>query len=336
MEKNFGNPYPIKVFVFGNDTTLGSKIANYLQTESGKFSIVSFSDCERMPHQTETVRGLDVFLILTSQNGPVIDKWLIDYLRFVRAIKSGHPHRITVVLPKFPHQRADVQNYKLRQPKLSNFYADLLKTAGADYIITCKLHNPASCTDDPPMDNVDTTFLIVDKIIEKFPDFSKLIVAATDLSGGKYFSRKVSNKLKVPLIITEKDRDPVTNESETIKVYSYGEISEERTNIVFIDDIISTFRSMFGAEKAVGEKYPFVTDYYAAATHPDFSEETAQNIINSRFKEVWITDTVPITEQILKMLHKSGKEIFLISVAKLLAKVIDNVHNGVQISDLWG
>jgi ribose-phosphate pyrophosphokinase len=329
------NPYPIKVFVFGNDVSLGGKIASHLLLDPAKFNIVNFSDGERVPHQTETVRGYDVFLILTSQNGSEIDRWLIDYLRFVRAIKNGRPYRITVVLPKFPHQRADVQNYKLRQPKLSNFYADLLKSAGADYIITCKLHNPASCTDDPPMDNVDTTFLIVDKIIEKFPDLSKIIVAATDLSGGKFFSRKVSDKLKVPLIITDKERDPVTNKSQAIKVYAYGDISTDRTSVVFIDDIISTFGSMKDAENALSNKYPFVTDFYSAATHADFCSETIEKIESSKFKEIWIMDTVPVNEVFIQKIKIIKKEIVIISVAKLLAKVIDNVHNGVPISELW-
>ncbi|MFA6325025.1 MAG: ribose-phosphate diphosphokinase [Candidatus Paceibacterota bacterium] len=333
--ENLINPYPIKMFVFGNDTNLGNKIASYLQTTPAEYEIVVFPDMERIPHQTETVRGLDVFIILTSQNGEEIDKWLIDYLRFIYAIKSGSPHRITVVLPKSVHQRADVKNYKLRQPRLTSFYPDLMKTAGADYIITCKLHNPASCTMNPPMDNTDTTFLIVDKIIENFPDLSKIIIAATDLSGGKYFSRKVSNKLQVPLIITDKERNPITNESSAIKVYSYGEISEERTKVVFIDDIISTFGSMSDAADALKEKFSFITDFYAAATHADFTKKTCENIIKSKFKEVWITDTVPVKQAYLEEIKENGKEVVVISVAKLLAKVIDNVHNGRQISLLW-
>jgi len=329
------NPYPIKIFIVGNNDELGNKITAHLNTSPAGHAVVFFSDGERILHQTETVRGVDVVSIFTSQNGPQIDRWLMDYLRFVRAIKYGIPHRITVVIPKFPHQRADVQNYELRQPKLSDFYANLLKESGADYIITCKLHNPASCTSDPPMDNVDTTFLIVDKIIEKFPDLSKIIIAATDLSGGKYFSRKVADKLMVPLIITDKERDKVTGKTKSIKVYSYGEISEERTKIVFIDDIISTFGSMNGAADAVSDKYPFITDYYAAATHADFSEETCENIVSSKFKEIWITDTVPVSDLFVKKITESNKSVVVISVAKLLAKVIDNVHNSIPISDLW-
>jgi phosphoribosylpyrophosphate synthetase len=185
------------------------------------------------------------------------------------------------------------------------------------------------------MDNVDTTFLIVDKIIEKFPDLSKIIIAATDLSGGKFFSRKVSDKLKVPLIITDKERDPVTGKTKSIKVYSYGEISEERTKIVFIDDIISTFGSMNGAADAVRVKYHFITDFYAAATHADFSIQTCENIIKSKFKEIWITDTVPVSDVFIKDIRDSGKDVVIISVAKLIAKVIDNVHNSIPISDLW-
>ena len=57
--------------------------------------------------------------------------------------------------------------------------------------------------------------------------------------------------------------------------------------------------------------------------------------MNSRFSEIFVTNTVPIREEILMKAEKVGKKIKIISVAKLIAQTIDNLHNGHSVSDLW-
>ncbi len=334
MNGKSNNPYPKKVFVFGNNTKLGEEVAIALEDTLSSYDIKIFKDGERLPHQIETVRSCDVFIVFTSQNGSETGKWLMDYLRFVRAIKMGHPHRITVILPKLPHQRQDVANHKLREPKMSDFYPDLLKAAGADYIIVCKLHNPASCTSVPPMDNVDTTFLIVNYIRENFPDLSKVAIASGDMGGAKY-ARSIADKFDTPLIITDKERDSVSGKTKVMKVYTYGEISQQIDTVIFVDDIISTFGTLGKGAEALSKQHPGITEFYAAATHADFCEETLHNVIDSKFKEVWVTDTVPVHNSFISGLNNYGKKIVFISVAKLIAKVIDNVHDGQPISALW-
>lgn len=331
---NSNNPYPMKVFVFGSDAKLGNEIIKLLEQTPAGHETKYFPDGERIPHQTETVRGCDVFIIFNGLNGLEIDRWLIDYLRFVRAVKRGHPYRITVILPKKPHQRADVANQKKREPKMSDFYPDLLKTAGADYIIVCRLHNPASCTSDPPMDNVDTTFLINRRIREMFPDLSSLAIAAGDMGGSKY-AREVANKLGVPLIIVDKNRDKNSGETKVMKIYTEGDISQKIKIVVFVDDLMSTFGTLQQGADELSRQYPHITDFYGAATHPDFGEKTLNNIINSKFKEIWITDSVPVKDEFVREVELSGKKVFFISVANVLARVIDNVHDSKPISSLW-
>ena len=125
---NLNIPYPKKVFVFGRDTSLGEKIAKLLEVIPTDHDTVCFPDGERLSHQTKTVRDNDVYIIFTSLNGNETDRWFVDYLRFVRSIKHGQPHKITVVMPKLIQQRQDVENRHLRQPKMSDFFPDLLKT----------------------------------------------------------------------------------------------------------------------------------------------------------------------------------------------------------------
>ena len=174
----------------------------------------------------------------------------------------------------------------------------------------------------------------MEKIQEEFTDLSRLAIATGDISGSKY-GRYVSSKFDVPLIIVDKQRDTKSGETKAIKVYTQGEVSRHIDTVIFVDDIMSTFGTMKKAADALSDQYPWITEYYAAATHPDFGKETLSNIVKSKFKEIWITDTVPIKDSFLFDLNQHKKKVVVISVAKLLATVIDNVHDGKPISALW-
>lgn len=332
---NLNLPYPVQVFVFGEDTSLGTEIASLLRVIPASFEIKSFANGERIPHQIETVRGRDVYIIVTSLCGPNMDRWMIDYLRFVWSIKNGQPHKITVVMPKLPHQRQDEENRELREPKMSDLFPKLLQTAGMDCMVVCKLHNPASCTTDPPMENLHTTWIIMEGIKSKF-NLDEIVIATADMGGSKY-ARKIAERLSVPLVIVDKSRDTRTGKTSTMNVFSQGEISEKINTVVFVDDIISTFNSMQQAADALSEKLPSITNYFAIVTHADFDvcNETSDNIIHSRFSEICVTNSVPVREEFKNILKENGKKISIISVAKLFAQAIDNLHNGSSVSALW-
>jgi len=332
--KNLDIPYPKQIFVFGRDTNLGEKIASLLEVTPSDHNTVCFPDGERIPHQTKTVRDNDVYIIFTSLNGEETDKWFVDYLRFVRSVKRGQPHKITVVMPKLVQQRQDVENRHLRQPKMSDFFPELLKTVGADRLVVCKLHNPASCTANPPMENLDTTKLIIDEIKAKFINPANVVIASGDMGGSKY-ARKIAEELRVPLIITDKDRDPRTGKTRAMKVYIQGEVSEKIDTAIFVDDLISTFGSLKRAADALSKEYSHIKNYYAIATHADFGGETLKNMTDSKFSSIWVTDTVPVTTDFVKKIKKAKRNFVIISVAKLIAQTIDNLHNGDSVSDLW-
>ncbi len=330
---NLNLPYPVQIFVFGDNTNLGKEITSLLEIKPSNYVVQSFSNGERIPHQRETVRGRDVYIIATNINGEQMDRWALDCLRFVWSIKNGQPHKITVITPKLIHQRQDEEDRELRQPKMSDLYPKLLKAAGMDSMVVCKLHNPASCTTDPPMENLHTTWIILEEIRKNF-DLSKIVIASADMGGSKY-ARKIAEKLSVPLIIVDKKRDTRTGETNVMNVFSEGEISENIDSVVFVDDIISTFTSLRNASDSLAQKVHQIKKFFAVVTHPDFSTDTINNIVNSRFSEIFVTNTVPIREEILMKAEKVGKKIKIISVAKLIAQTIDNLHNGHSVSDLW-
>lgn len=338
------SPYPIQIFVFGDDQTLGMGIAHLLKIKPATHTIKKFPDGERLPYQTETVRDRDVYIIFTSQNGDKMDSHLIDYLRFVRAVREGQPYRITIILPKLPHQRQEVENRELRQPVLSDLFPELFQTAGANRIIVCRLHNPASRTRNPPMENLGTDLLIEREIRKRFRNLSKVALAAADM-GGAGNVRTIARGLGgLPIIIVEKNRDKETNKSSPMLVFTDGSINKEIHTVIFIDDLISTFGTMSRAAQAVADKYPQIKSFKAFATHPDFiapethataKDYTAPNIAGSKFDTIFVTDTVPITKNFLAEMDTAKKKLVHISMATLIAQTIDNLHNGKSVSSLW-
>lgn len=331
--KNLNLPYPVQIFVFGYDKSLGEEIAKLSKVKIANHKITCFSNCERIPHQIETVRGRDVYIIFTSLNGEETDKWALDYLRFVYSVKNGQPHKITVIMPKLIHQRQDKENRDLRQPKLSDLFPKLLKTAGMNYMVVCKLHNDASCTTDPPMENLPTTRIIIESISLKF-DLSKIVVASADIGGAKY-ARKIAEELRAPLIIVDKDRDQGIEKTKTLDVFTKGEISKKIDTVIFVDDITATFGSISDAADAVHEKHSQIVNFVGVTTHFDGNKSTITKIINSRIKVLIITNTVPISNEFLSILKNSGVNVIIPSVAKLIAQTINNLHNGQSISALW-
>jgi ribose-phosphate pyrophosphokinase len=90
------------------------------------------------------------------------------------------------------------------------------------------------------------------------------------------------------------------------------------------DDMIDTAGSVFAAKKAL-EKHGAKKDVYLAATHAVFSAPAIERLKEAKFKEVVVTDTIPINENIFKGLK-------VLSVAKLLADIIMNVHEGKSVT----
>ncbi len=344
---NFVSPYPRQIFVFGHDQRLGNEIAKLLKLTPAGWTMKKLPDGERIPHQTETVRDHDVFVIFDSQHGDEQDYWYMNYLRFIRALKDGSPNRITVVLPKLLHQRQEVENSDQREPELATLFPEFAEVAGADRMIVCRIHNPAAITRKPKMNNVPTDILLAEEIEKRHPDLSGIAIASADI-GGAAKARETAGCLGgLPVIIVEKNRNAVTNESKPMLVfYDPGSITEDIHTVIFVDDLMSTFNTCKRAADAVAEQFSHIKNYKAVATHADFiipethsdiepGKNTLENIINSRFDSIWVTNTVPVSEKTIQTIQAAGKELHVISVALGIAQTIDNMHNGASVSELW-
>ncbi|MCL4278584.1 MAG: ribose-phosphate diphosphokinase, partial [Ignavibacteriaceae bacterium] len=124
------------IFAGASNSPLAKKIASRVGKPLGLIELKRFSDGEIWVKFGENIRGLDIFLI-QSTNPPADN--LMELLIMIDAAKRASAKNITAVIPYFGYARQDRKD----QPRVAitaKLIANLLTVAGADRIITMDLH----------------------------------------------------------------------------------------------------------------------------------------------------------------------------------------------------
>ena len=116
---------------------LAEQVAKELGVDLVDTQAYDFANGEIFVRFEESVRGCDAF-VLQSHTEP-INKWLMEQLIMIDALKRASAKRITVIVPFYPYARQD-KKHRGREPISARLVADLFKTAGADRIMTVDLH----------------------------------------------------------------------------------------------------------------------------------------------------------------------------------------------------
>jgi ribose-phosphate pyrophosphokinase len=204
-----------------------------------------------------------------------------------------------------------------------------LQVAGANRIVVLQLHNPSSYNAHPstiPMVNVDTNDLLIQHIRSKKFDLNKFKIVAPDL-GAAPSCRKLAQKLGIPgnIIVINKFRDPKkTNHNEVMEVIG----DPKGYHCIIPDDMADTCGTAVKCLDTL--KANGAGDVYFFSTHAVLSGGAVDRLNNADFKSVWFTDTC-----IDENSRKSIKNLEIIPVSKLIAQVIDNLHNGDSVTELW-
>jgi len=326
------NPYPLKLFGNGSGThqNLALKIAKLLKTKLDSFYYKIFSNGEFLVHHTESVRDRDVYIISQPRFG---EKEKLSYdldecESLILALKQGEPFRVTVVIPCLPYARQD-KSSNHREPILAQKIPMRLQMAGAHRIVVLKLHNPSSYNAHAltiPMVDVNTDSLILNHIRSKKFNLSKFKIVAPDL-GAAPSCRKLAQQLGIPgnIVIINKFRDPKkANHNEIMEVIG----DPKGYNIIMPDDMADTCGTAIKALKTLKENGAL--DVYFTATHAVLSGDAISKLNSAPFSGIWFTDSCLSEEARTKI-----KKLEVISTAKLIAKVIDNLHDGDSVTELW-
>ena len=308
----------LKVFTGNGHPELAQSVCEYLDIPLGQAEVFKFANDNTFVQIRENIRQRDVFIIQPTCY-PVNDN-LMELLIMIDAFKRASAGRITAVVPYYGYGRTDKKDQP-RVPITARLVADLLTAAGADRLLTVDLHaGQIQGFFNIPVDELTTLPLMGQHFADK--ELQDLVVVAVDIGISKK-ARDMAERLGAPLAIIEKRRTGNDDQNETMNVI--GDV-EGKIALTF-DDEIDTGGTIVNAAKALSEQG--VKEVYACVTHPVLSRNAAELMANSEFKEVVVTDTIPISAE-----KRNGK-FTVLSVAPLLGEAIYRIHKGQSVGDLF-
>ena len=308
----------LKVFTGNGHPELAQSVCEYLDIPLGQAEVFKFANDNTFVQIRENIRQRDVFIIQPTCY-PVNDN-LMELLIMIDAFKRASAGRITAVVPYYGYGRTDKKDQP-RVPITARLVADLLTAAGADRLLTVDLHaGQIQGFFNIPVDELTTLPLMGQHFADK--ELQDLVVVAVDIGISKK-ARDMAERLGAPLAIIEKRRTGNDDQNETMNV-----IGDVKGKIALtFDDEIDTGGTIVNAAKALSEQG--VKEVYACVTHPVLSRNAAGLMVNSEFKEVVVTDTIPISAE-----KRNGK-FTVLSVAPLLGEAIYRIHKGQSVGDLF-
>ncbi|RVW06266.1 ribose-phosphate diphosphokinase [Rhodococcus spongiicola] len=300
---------------------LAEQVAKELDIQVTPQSARDFANGEIFVRFEESVRGSDAF-VLQSHPAP-LNQWVMEQLIMIDALKRGSAKRITAILPFYPYARQD-KKHRGREPISARLIADLLKTAGADRIITVDLHtDQIQGFFDGPVDHMHALGQLAQYVRENYGT-ENICVVSPDAGRVKVAEKWADALDGAPLAFVHKTRDPlVPNQVKSNRVV--GDVSGR--TCVLIDDMIDTGGTIAGAVEIL--KNAGAGDVVIATTHGVFSHPASERLANCGAKEVITTNTLPIPEE------KRFPTLTVLSIAPLLARTIQEVFENGSVTSLF-
>lgn len=285
------------------------------EIELGKMEVTMFSDGEFQPSYTDSVRGAKVFIIQSTF--PTADN-LMELLLAIDAAKRASAAQVIAVMPYFGWARQDRKD----RPRVSigaKLVANLLQAAGVDRVMTCDLHaDQIQGFFDIPVDHVYSSKVFIPYLRDlRIPN---LAIAAPDMGGAKR-ANTYAKALARPVIICHKSRERA---NVVASMTAIGDV--EGKNVVIVDDMIDTAGTLCKAANLLMERGAL--SVRACASHAVLSGPAYDNINASPLSAVYVTDTIPLTQDP----SVDKRKIKVVSMSEVFARIIKKVYNFEPIS----
>ncbi|MCF1765203.1 ribose-phosphate diphosphokinase [Corynebacterium argentoratense] len=299
---------------------LGEAVAKNLGIDLTPMTARDFANGEIFVRFEESVRGCDAF-VLQSHTQP-LNKWLMEQLIMIDALKRGSAKRITAILPFYPYARQD-KKHRGREPISARLVADLLYAAGADRIVSVDLHtDQIQGFFDGPVDHMHAMPILTDYIKKNY-SLDNITVVSPD-AGRVKVAEKWANILgDAPLAFVHKTRSvDVANQVVANRVV--GDVAGR--TCVLLDDMIDTGGTIAGAVGVLRDAG--AKDVIIACTHGVFSDPARERLSQCGAKEVITTDTLPQNSE-------GWDNLTVLSIAPLLAKTIREIFENGSVTTLF-
>lgn len=300
---------------------LADEIGKHLGVAPTAADAFEFANGELFVRYKESVRGCDAFVV-QSMTEP-INRWMMETLIMIDALKRGSAKRVTVVLPFYPYSRQD-KKHQGREPISARLMADLLRTAGANRVLTVDLHTAQiQGFFDGPVDHLFAMETLASYIDQRYGG-RPLAIVAPDSGRVRVAERWTDRMGGCPLAFIHKSRDP-QRPNEVVANRVVGDVAGRVCLVV--DDMIDTGGTVCSAAQMLMEAG--AADVVVAATHPIFSDPATQRLEEAPCSEVIVTNTLPFDPDTLEKLT-------VLSIAPLIAKAIYEVFNDGSVTTLFG
>ena len=309
--------HPLRIFSGNAHPALAQEIADLLNVPIGKATTTIFPDSETHVTIDEVVRDQDIFIVQPC-SAPV-NEHLIELLLYIDAFRRASAHSVSVLIPYFPYARQD-RMAKGREAISARVVANLLESLGADRVIYVDIHNAAiQGFFNIPVDPLSAIPVLASYF--KKEQFKNYVIVSPDV-GRAGVAGKYAELTDLPLVVMHKRRISPENTHTTHVV---GDI-KGRCPIV-IDDLMasgSVLRQLDALYEAGA-----VGKAYFSVTHPVLLPSAIEYLNqDDRIEKLVVTNTIPIPPE------KYSPKLEVVSIAPLLAQIIDRIYRGVSISEL--
>ena len=309
----------LKIFSGSGHPDLSREIAGVLGMSLGRACLKRFSDGEVSFQIDENIRGTDVFVVQPTSTP--VDEHLVELCVMIDAFRRSSAARITAVIPYYGYARQDRKD-KPRVPISAKLVANLLSAAGTNRVLTMDLHKAQiQGFFDIPVDHLFAAPVFID-YLAKLDEEAVVTIVSPD-AGGVERARAYAKRLHAELAIIDKRRSE-DGHAEVLHV-----VGEVRDRVCIIqDDIVDTAGTLQQASRALSDNG--AARVFACVVHGVLSGPALQRIEDSTLEQLIVTNTIPLRPEFAQ-----SSKIQVLSVAKLLGKAIESIHQETSVSSLF-
>jgi ribose-phosphate pyrophosphokinase len=305
-----------KIFSGTSNKPLAEKIAGELGKGVSNATLKRFSDGEIFFQIDENIRGMDVFII-QSTNPPA--EHLMELLIMVDACRRASASRITAVIPYYGYARQDRKDMP-RVAITAKLVANLIIKSGVDRVVLMDLHaSQIQGYFDCPSDHLYSSKVFNDHIKKLRLDPG---VAVSPDVGSVKLVRAFAKELNFSIAIVDKRR-PDINKAEVMNII--GEV--EGRNVVIRDDLVDTAGTLTEAAKYLKEKG--AKRIIAACTHAVLSGKSIEKLVESPIERLIVSDTIYNPPE------KLHPKIEILSISHVFSEAILRIHEERSLTTLF-
>ena len=306
----------LQIFSGSAHPELAEEIAEIVGVPLGHATTRRLPDSEIHVQLDEVVRDQDIYIIQPC-SAPVNDN-LMELLLYLDAFRRASAHSISVVIPYFPYARQE-RMAKGREAISARVVANMLEMQGARRVIYVDIHSSAiQGFFNIPVDPLSALPLLADYF--RKPEFADCAIVSPDL-GRAGLAGKYAELLNLPLVIMQKRRTGFDT-AETTRVV--GDMEGRRP--IVIDDLMAG-GSVLKQLDALYENGAAGRAFFAV-THPVLLPTALQLLAaDDRIEKLVVTNTIPVPPE------KRTAKIEVLSIAPILADIIQRIYRGASISE---